>query len=124
MELLGRLIFQPDIDVVNGMKYSFQSFQQTAIMFLAACTSTGFLQPDFGQNLCILLSLVQVWLAIPEQIVGLMIATVLHKKGTPTDPDLKISEIELMEQLRMDKVTASEKLKSGQKIAERLVEKI
>jgi hypothetical protein len=122
VELLGRLILQPDVDRINGFKYAFQSFQQSLVMLFAALTSTEFLQLDLGQNLCLLLSVVQVWLAIPEQIIGLMIVTVLHKKGIATDPDLKSSEVELVEELRMEKISAADKIKSSQEMAAKLEE--
>jgi hypothetical protein len=114
----------PDIDRFNSMQYSFQSLQQASIMVLAALTSSGYVDSDFGENLCMLLSIVQVWLAIPGQILGLIMMTVLHKKGISGDPDLKTSEKELMAQLKMDKVTVKEKIESAKQIASKLRNKL
>ena len=124
VEFIVRLVLRPDLDRVHGLKYAFQSFQQALIMFLAAMTTTGYLDSDFGQNICILLSIIQVWLAIPEQIFGLVMMTFLHKKGIDGDADLKESEKELVAQLRMDEVTVTDKIVSVKFIAMKFKEKI
>lgn len=54
-------------------------------MVVAALVVSGEISPDNGSDFMIQLSIVQVALAIPEQIIGVMKSTVLAKKGNPKE---------------------------------------
>ena len=97
-ESVIHLIFSPDRDVFNGMKTAAQSMQQTVIMVIAAVTASGGLSQDVGEYICIQLSIVQVALALPEQMWTTMKSTCLSKQGTPKDSDFKMTEDELKEE--------------------------
>ena len=69
--------FSPDRDAFNGMKTAAQSIQQAVIMAIAAVTTSGWLSLDVGESICIQLSIVQVALALPEQLWTTMKSTCL-----------------------------------------------
>ncbi len=91
-------IFSPDKDVFNGMKTATQSIQQATIMVIAAVTVSELLSAELGESICIQLSIVQVALALPEQLWTTMKSTCLSKHGTPKDTDFKMTESELKEE--------------------------
>jgi hypothetical protein len=98
VESVIHLIFSPDRDVFNGIKTAAQSIQQAVIMVIAAVTASGLLSQDAGEYMCIQLSIVQVALALPEQLWTTMKSTCLSKQGTPKDSDFKMTENELKEE--------------------------
>ncbi len=98
VEFVIHTIFSPDRDAFNGMKTAAQSMQQSGVMIIAAVTASGWLSLDIGESICIQLSIVQVALALPEQLWTTMKSTCLSKQGTPKDSDFKMTESELEEE--------------------------
>jgi hypothetical protein len=95
IELFIHIFYSPDVDMLNGIKYAVQVMLQTVVIIVAALVMTGSINFDAGQNLCIQISVAQVFMAIPEQILGIMFFAVLDRTGPPRDPDFKTTEKEL-----------------------------
>ena len=86
-----QLFFSPDQDAINGLKIGLQQALQAVIMFIAALTTSGAISEEWGINVCINLSLVQVSLAIPEQLWG-TVSNVTKKKGNPDEYEFKMTQ--------------------------------
>ena len=87
--------FSPDKDVINGYKNTFQQLQQSIIMLVAALTATDNITAESGAAVLILLGIIQVAIAMPEQIMN-SIRTFILKKGNGTSaPDFPMTAAEL-----------------------------
>ena len=86
-----QIFYSPDQDAINGMKIGLQQAMQAGIMLLAALTTSGAISEERGDNVCIHLSLVQVFLAIPEQLWG-TVSFVTKKKGHPDEYEFKMTQ--------------------------------
>jgi hypothetical protein len=86
-----QIFFSPDQDAINGLKIGLQQTLQAVIMLFAALTTSGALSEESGVNVCIDLSLVQVFLAIPEQLWG-TVSYVTKKKGNPDEYEFKMTQ--------------------------------
>ena len=97
-EFLVLVSFSPDNDLINGYKTAFQQMQQSIVMFVAALTATDRISAEAGAGVLVMLGTIQVALAMPEQIMG-VISNFILKKGdkqsapafpmTPAELDLK-----------------------------------
>jgi hypothetical protein len=77
-------------------------------MFIAAFTTSGAISEERGVNACINLSLVQVSLAIPEQLWG-TVSNVTKKKGNPDEYEFKMTQ----KQINAAKVQAPSMIQRG-----------
>uniref|UniRef100_A0A6T8A0N1 Tyrosine-protein kinase ephrin type A/B receptor-like domain-containing protein n=1 Tax=Cryptomonas curvata TaxID=233186 RepID=A0A6T8A0N1_9CRYP len=94
-ELLIHLFYSPDVDAINGLKMAAQVGLQTVIMITAALVTSGRVKSRYGEQICIQVSLVQIFLAIPEQIWSVVSMAILRKNGPPREPDFKTTEEEI-----------------------------
>eukprot|EP00960_Hanusia_phi_P037337 752884-Hanusia_phi.AAC.2 len=70
---VGILFFlSPNIDAINGLKLAVQQLQQAIIMLIATLVVSGKADRDAGISAVITMSTMQVVLAMPEQIWGLI----------------------------------------------------
>ena len=95
------VFFNPDSDLFNGYKMAFQQMQQSIIMLIAALTATDKITASEGAAALVMLGTIQVALAMPEQIMG-VIKNFILKKGDKTQaPDFAMtaSELDLKEEL-------------------------
>lgn len=95
------VFFSPDNDLFNGYKMAFQQMQQSIIMLIAALTATDKITAKEGAAALVMLGTIQVALAMPEQILG-VIKNFILKKGDKTQaPDFAMtaSESDLKEEL-------------------------
>ena len=90
-DAVHQIFFSPDQDAINGLKIGLQQALQAVIMLIAALTTSGFISEEGGVNVCIDLSLVQVSLAIPEQLWG-TVSNVTKKKGNPDEYEFKMTQ--------------------------------
>eukprot|EP00291_Cryptomonas_curvata_P016595 CAMPEP_0172155328 /NCGR_PEP_ID=MMETSP1050-20130122/2564_1 /TAXON_ID=233186 /ORGANISM="Cryptomonas curvata, Strain CCAP979/52" /LENGTH=578 /DNA_ID=CAMNT_0012824213 /DNA_START=76 /DNA_END=1812 /DNA_ORIENTATION=- len=90
-DAVHQIFYSPDQDAINGLKIGVQQALQAVIMFIAALTTSGAISEDRGIDVCIKLSLVQVSLAIPEQLWG-TVSNVTKKKGNPDEYEFKMTE--------------------------------
>ncbi len=112
IELLVNLFYSPDVDVINGLKMAAQVFLQTITMVTAALVVSGQLNLNYGEQICIQVSLVQNFLAVPEQIWSVVSLLILRKVGPPREPDFKTTEKELGVARDKAAVTFRQKLKA------------
>ena len=111
-ELLIQTFYSPDVDMINGFKTAAQVGLQTIVILTVALITSGQVDSNYGQSLCIQVSLVQVFLAVPEQIWGVLTKTVLRKSGPPREPDFKTTEEELRIEREISATSFKEKLKA------------
>jgi len=97
-EFCGYIFFNPDTDVFNGWKLAFMQMQQSLIMLVAALMATDYISETAGAAALITVATLQVSMAMPEQIFGVIKAQVLGPKGAPGFP-MKVSEFELKKEL-------------------------
>jgi len=83
------------VDAINGLKMAAQVGLQTVIMITAALVTSGRVKSAYGEQICIQVSLVQIFLAIPEQIWSVVSMTILKKNGPPREPDFKTTVDEI-----------------------------
>ena len=88
-ELLIYTFYSPDVDAINGLKTAAQAGLQNITIAAAALVASGAVGSHSGESFCIQVSLIQVFLAIPEQVWGIVSKTVLKKSGPPGEPDFK-----------------------------------
>ena len=112
VELLIHTFYSPDVDMINGMKIAAQVALQTIVIVAAALVASGQVDSNYGQQLCVQVSLVQIFLAVPEQIWGVLSQTVLRKWGPPREPDFKTTEEELRVHRELSSVPLKQKLKA------------
>ena len=110
------------MDVVNGLKGAGQVALQTLTILTAALVTLGITQSDYGQQLCILISLIQVYFAVPDQVFGILFATVLAHSGPPREPDFKTTERELALAREKESTTIRQKLISCRKVLKNIKE--
>ena len=113
VELLILTFYSPDVDVINGLKLALQGALQTIVIIAAALVTSGQMQSNYGEQLCIQVSLVQVFLAIPEQIWGVVSKIVLRKSGPPREPDFKTTDEELKVDKERSAVPLTKKFKAA-----------
>ena len=111
-ELLIYTFYSPDVDAINGLKTAAQAGLQNIVIVSAALVATGAVESNSGEWFCIQISLVQVFLAIPEQIWGIVSKTILRKSGPPGEPDFKTTDKEIMLASKKKSVTVKQKLKA------------
>ena len=111
-EFLIYTFYSPDVDAINGLKTAAQAGLQNIIIAAAALVSSGTISSSSGESFCIQVSLVQVFLAVPEQIWGIVSKTILRKSGPPGEPDFKTTEKEIMLANKKKSVTLKHKLKA------------
>ena len=115
IEFLVLAFFSPDNDLINGYKMALQQMQQSIIMLLAALTATNRISAEAGAGALILLGTIQVALAMPEQIMGVISNFMLKKGDKQSAPDFAMtpSELDLQEELAVGfekKVSAAKQL--------------
>eukprot|EP00292_Cryptomonas_paramecium_P001459 CAMPEP_0113724442 /NCGR_PEP_ID=MMETSP0038_2-20120614/39084_1 /TAXON_ID=2898 /ORGANISM="Cryptomonas paramecium" /LENGTH=2004 /DNA_ID=CAMNT_0000654349 /DNA_START=102 /DNA_END=6114 /DNA_ORIENTATION=- /assembly_acc=CAM_ASM_000170 len=120
VELAIYIVAAPAVDVLNGAKITVQQFLQTLIMFLAALTVSGGMTEEQGNEACIQLGLIQVALAIPEQLWGVVKSTSLRRKGTPREPDFKTTAREIEIKREVFDAGFDEKFEAAKKATEEL----
>jgi hypothetical protein len=92
-----------------------QQMQQSIVMLLAALTATNKISAEAGAGALILLGTIQVALAMPEQIMGVISNFMLKKGDKQSAPDFAMtpSELDLQEELAVGfekKVSAAKQL--------------
>ena len=112
VELMIHVFYSPDVDVINGLKMAVQVALQTIVILTAALVTSGRVKSNYGEQLCVQVSLVQIFLAIPEQIWGVVSITVL-RKGPPREPDFKTTAEELAVARERGAVSFMQKIKAG-----------
>jgi hypothetical protein len=108
VDAVHQIFFSPDQDAINGLKIGVQQTLQAVIMFTAALTTSGAVSEERGVDVCISLSLVQVSLAIPEQLWG-TVSNVTKKKGNPEEYEFKMTQ----KQINAAKVQAPSIMQRG-----------
>ena len=83
---------------------------QATVIVVAALVISGYIDSNYGQQLCITISLVQVFMAVPDQAFEVLSNTVLLKFGPPREPDFKTTEEELEVNRELASITLKERL--------------
>jgi hypothetical protein len=81
--------------MINGWKSAFQQMQQSIVMFVAALTATSKITAEAGAGVLILLGTIQVALAMPEQIMGVIKTFVLKGGDKNAAPDFPMTAPEI-----------------------------
>jgi hypothetical protein len=101
IEFLVLAFFSPDNDLINGYKMAFQQMQQSIVMLVAALTATSKISAESGAGVLVLLGTIQVALAMPEQIMGVISNFILKKGDKQSAPSFAMTpaELDLQEEL-------------------------
>ena len=95
LEFLVLAFFSPDNDLINGYKMAFQQMQQSIVMLIAALTATNYISAEAGAGALVTLGTIQVALAMPEQIFGVVKTFVLKSGDKTKAPDFPTTQAEL-----------------------------
>ena len=102
--------YSPDVDMINGLKMAIQVALQTVVILSAALVTSGRVTSNVGEQICIKISLVQIFLAVPEQIWGVVSKIFLSKSGPPSESDFKATAEEMAVAREKQAVTFRQKL--------------
>ena len=95
VELTIHTFYSPDVDMINGFKMAAQVALQTIVILSAALVASGRITSNYGEHICVQISLIQIFLAVPEQIWGVVSKTILRKSGPPRESDFKATSAEI-----------------------------
>ena len=95
IEFLVLAFFSPDGDLFNGYKSALQQMHQSIVMLVAALIATENIEAESGAKVLITLATIQVALAMPEQILGVLKSMILKSGSKQGPPDFPMTNFEM-----------------------------
>lgn len=111
VELFAYIFLPITCDAIEGYKIAFLQAQQTMIIIVAALTASEIISSTSGGDFVIMFSIIQVSLALPEQIFGILLMTSLKKQAPPGEPEFPCTPMEVRHSREMGSIGMTDKIR-------------
>jgi len=111
IELFSYLFLPITCDAIEGLKIAFLQVQQTMVIVVAALTASEYISEPSGEDFIIMFSIIQVSLALPEQIFGILLMTSLKREAPPGEPEFPCTPMELRHRREIGSIGMMDKIR-------------